>query len=67
MKTSMIKIFVTCAFAALLTGCAVFGSDMQGLYDIKEAHVKVFDKDVASCYELTVKALKGGAGGSTQG
>ena len=39
------------------TGCALFGSDARGLRAIKEAHTKVFDKDAASCYELTAKAL----------
>ena len=36
MKTTLIKISVICIFLTLLTGCAIFGSDMQGLYDIKE-------------------------------
>ena len=58
MKTALVKIFVISSLAALLTGCAVFGSDVQGLSDIKEAHTKVFDKDIHSCYDLASKALK---------
>jgi len=31
---------------------------VQGLDSIKEAHTKVFDKDISRCYELTAQALK---------
>ena len=58
MKTTLIKIFAISSLGALLAGCAVFGSDVQGLYNVKEAHAKVFDKDVSRCYKLTTQALK---------
>ena len=57
MNTISIKIIAILVLIASLTGCAVFGSDMKGLRDIKAAHTKVFDKDLSSCYELTAKAL----------
>ena len=58
MKTSLLKIFAISSITALFAGCAILGSDVKGLRDIKEAHVKVFDKDISGCYELTAKALK---------
>ena len=58
MKTALVKIFTIASIAALLAGCAVFGSDVQGLDNIKEAHKKVFGKDISRCYKLTTVALK---------
>ena len=58
MKTTLIKIFTISLLGALLAGCAVFGSDVQGLSEIKDAHTQVFDKDLSRCYELTAQALK---------
>ena len=58
MKTTFIKFFAISLLTALLAGCAVFGSDVQGLYSIKEAETKVFDKDVSRCYKLTTVALE---------
>ena len=57
MKHSLLKIIIAGCIIASFTGCALFGSGVQGLRAIKEAHMKVFDKDPASCYELTAKAL----------
>lgn len=57
MDHSLVKIIIAVCVIASLTGCAIFGSDVQGLRAIKEAHVQVFDKDPASCYGLTAKAL----------
>ena len=58
MNTTLIKIFAISSLGALLAGCAVFGSDVQGLYNVKEAHTKVFDKSISRCYKLTTQALK---------
>ena len=58
MKTTLLKIFAIASIAALLAGCAILGYDVQGFRDIKEAHVKVFDKDIHSCYGLAAQALK---------
>lgn len=58
MNKTLAKIFAMASIAALLAGCAVFGSDVQGLDNIKEAHKKVFDKDISRCYKLTTEALK---------
>ena len=58
MKTALVKIFAISSLTVLFAGCAVFGSDVQGLSDIKEAHTKVFDKDITRCYELTAQAMK---------
>lgn len=54
MKQAAIKVLTLAVLVAFLPGCAVlFGADVKGLSEIKEAHVKVFDKDVPSCYERT--------------
>lgn len=58
MKTILTKIIVTLCVAASLSGCALMISDVQGLYDIKEAHIRVFDKSISRCYQLTHGALK---------
>lgn len=48
------KFIAVMAMITLLPGCAVlFGSDVQGLSEVREEHVKVFDKDAAYCYERT--------------
>ena len=57
MNTTSIKIIAILVLIASLMGCAVFGSDVQGLRNVKVAHTKVFDKDLPYCYELTAKAL----------
>ena len=57
MNTISIKIIAILVLIASLTGCAVFGSDVHGLCDIKVAHTKVFDKEMHYCYDLTAKAL----------
>ena len=57
MKTSLLKFTAVFAIAALLSGCALFGSDLNSLYNIKEEHVKVFDKGISSCYDLSLSAL----------
>jgi len=54
MKPVVIKILALAALVAFLPGCAVlFGTDVRGLSEVKEEHVKVFDKDVSYCYERT--------------
>lgn len=58
MKTTLLKIIVISMLSASFTGCAAFGSDVRGLFDIKEAHTKVFDRGVPRCYELTAQFLK---------
>ena len=54
---TLIKIIVIFAVIAPLSGCALFGSDVQGLSEIKEAYTRTFDKNASTCYELTTKAL----------
>ncbi len=55
--TKLISIIACLAVIVSFSGCAILGSDVRGLRDIKEAHAKVFDKDIAQCYDLTLKAL----------
>ncbi|MDD5136360.1 MAG: hypothetical protein PHN63_03305 [Candidatus Omnitrophica bacterium] len=57
MKYIIFKICVLFMAAVFLSGCALFLSDVQRLWEIKEAHTKVFDKDVADCYDMTLSAL----------
>ena len=57
MKNIPIKITAIFILIASFTGCALIGSDVRGLRDIKEAHTRVFDKDLPYCYDLTIKAL----------
>ena len=59
MKQTFLKIAAAASIAAFLSGCALFSSDINGLYNIKEAHTRVFDKDISECYGLTKKALAG--------
>ena len=59
MKNALIKIIVISVLIMPFAGCALITCDVQGLRDMKEAHAKVFDKDLSSCYALTVKALSG--------
>ncbi len=54
MRTPLIKFLAVIVMVALLPGCAVlFGTNVRALSEIKEGHVKVFDKDVSYCYERT--------------
>ncbi len=57
MKIAFVKIFTVSLLAVVLAGCAIFGADVQGLSEVKEAHAKIFDKDVSGCYRLATEAL----------
>ena len=57
MKITLIKIAVLFMLIASLSGCAVFLADVPGLWKIKQAHTKAFDKDIGNCYDLTIKAF----------
>ena len=57
MKTVLMKIFIIALLIAPFTGCAILGSDVQAMRNIKVAHVRSFDKSLSACYELTAKAL----------
>ena len=55
--TRLTKSIVTICVAVSLAGCAIFLADVNGLRKIKTAHVKVFDKDIPRCRELTENAI----------
>jgi len=57
MKACLLKVIVIGCAAASLAGCAVIFADVGALRNIKAAHAKVFDKDLASCYDLTTAAF----------
>jgi hypothetical protein len=51
------KITAVSMLVLSFSGCAIFASDVNGLWQIEKAHIKIFDKDISSCYALTTEAL----------